>query len=460
MKDNTTPRTSLSRRNFLRLGAGTAGIALLAACGAPAAPSQAPAAESGASTGPQEVTLTAWNLTPLQTDWLNASVPLYNESQTNYVITVDATNFPGAELAEKIMGTFVAGSGSPDLPFIQEWDFTKYIRGGYTDTHLTDLSPYLTAEDLENLSYEEAWRWKDGHYGLNIDMSLSIYYYRQDIFEEIGEDPTAWETYDDFIAAGLKLKEQKNAFMTAQDIAGWNQYLILAHQNGGGWFSPDGENVLNSQENIEALQLWLDLAQTHEISWTTSQFYGPGTTDAQRAGEIAGMLIPDWYHNQYFINQLPEQAGLWRIRPLPRFREGGARTAHRGGTAMTMYKETANPDAAWDFMRFLFLDVDGVVTRFTSALGQFPSYAPAWEDERLLEYAPEFFGGQEINRVLAELGPECPPYYAHPFKIDALNTINSDVLPAILDGSKTPEQALNDAKETVDGIIANSGFEI
>lgn len=451
---------SLSRRKFLHLAAYATGFGVVAACSAPTVPSQAPAPAGETGSGPQEVSLTAWNLTPLQTDWFNATLPLYNDSQDRYVLSVESTTFPGRELAEKIIGTFIAGTGAPDLPFIQEWDFGKYIRGGYIDTHLLDLAPQLSAEDRENVAYEEAWSWQDGIYGLNIDMSLSIYYYRQDIFAEIGEDPTAWETYEDFVAAGQKLKEQKNAYMTAQDIAGWNQYLILAHQNGGGWFTPEGENVLNRAENIEALQLWLDFVNTYEISLATGQFYGPGTTEAQRADGIAGMLIPDWYHNQFLIPQLPEQAGKWRIRPLPRFKADGARTAHRGGSAVTINKNSQNVEAAWDFMRFLFLNITGAITRFTSPLGQFPSFAPAWESPELLEYTPEFFGGQEINRVLAEIAPECPPYYANPFKTDALDLLNSDVLPAILDGSKSAEEALNDAKVKLDELIANSGFEM
>lgn len=458
-----------SRRSFLRVAAAAGGTALLAACGTGTPPPATPAPASGAAPaakptggdgGQKKVSLIAWNLSPLQTDWLKVNEKTFNESQKDYQITVEATTFPGRELAEKIIGTFVANSGSPDYPFIQEWDFTKYIRGGYIDSHLVNLGAKMSAQEMKDAFYEENWSWKGKTYGLNIDMSLSIYYYREDVFKEIGESPEKWETYDDFVKAGQNLKQKKNAFMTALDTAGWNQYLILAYQNGGGWFSKDGKNVLDSQENIQALQFWLDMVKKTQIAWPTGQFYGPGTTEAHKASQVVGMLIPDWYHNQYLVNQLPDQAGKWRIRPLPRFASGGARTAHRGGTAMTIAKSAKEQDAAWAFMRQLFLDMKGATSRFTSPLGQFPSYAPAWKAAEVLDFAPPFFGGQKINSVLAEIAPECPDYYAHPFKTEALDMINADVLPAVLDGKKTPEQALKDAKTKLDGAIKNSGFEI
>ncbi len=42
----------------------------------------------------------------------------------------------------------------------------------------------------------------------------------------------------------------------------------------------------------------------------------------------------------------------------------------------------------------------------------------------------------------------------------ALDIINKDVLPAVLDGKKTPEQALNEAKTKLDSQIKTSGFDM
>ena len=64
---NDLPMSSLSRRQFLRLSAGMAGIAALAACAPGAAPASAPAAGGDAAAAPSgeriEVSFAGWGAT-------------------------------------------------------------------------------------------------------------------------------------------------------------------------------------------------------------------------------------------------------------------------------------------------------------------------------------------------------------------------------------------------------------
>jgi len=401
----------------------------------------------------KKVTLNCWYLSSVQNDWLQPIAKKFSQEHPEYDFALETALVPSGQLAEKIIGTFIAGSGSPDLVLIQEWDMAKYIKGRHTERSLVDLRPWLSDKDLDDLVYEENWRWDGRYYALNIDMSLSLFYYRKDVFDEVGINPLQWTTYDDFIKAGLKLKEAKGAYMSVQDTAGWNQFLILAYQNLGGWFDKNGNNTLDSQENVEALQLWLDLVNKHKITWGTSTFYGPGTTAAQKEGKVVGVIIPEWYHAQFLVTQLPELAGKWRMAPLPRFAPGKPRTAHRGGTGMAISKSSKNIDVAWEFMKRAFMTVDGQKAKYLSPMGQFPSYKPAWKDPELLAFEFPYFGNQKTGSFLASIAPEVPEYYASPFKLDALSLINSDVLPDALSGKKTPKQALQDAKVKLDRVI-------
>ena len=184
----------------------------------------------------KKVTLTCWYLGSVQNDWLQPIAQKFSNEHPEYDFKLETTLVPAGELAEKIIGTFIAGSGSPDLVLIQEWDMAKYIKGRHTERSLVDLKPWLSDKDIDDLVYEDDWRWDGHYYALNIDMSLSLYYYRKDVFDEVGINPLEWVTYDDFIKAGLKLRGAKDAYMSVQDTAGWNQFLILAYQNLGGWF--------------------------------------------------------------------------------------------------------------------------------------------------------------------------------------------------------------------------------
>jgi ABC-type glycerol-3-phosphate transport system substrate-binding protein len=86
-------------------------------------------------------------------------------------------------------------------------------------------------------------------------------------------------------------------------------------------------------------------------------------------------------------------------------------------------------------------------------MGQFPSYRPSLKDPVLLNFEFPYFGNQKTAQLLAEIADNVPPYYEHPFLMEALDLVNRIVLPNVLNGSKTPEEALNEAKVELDKMI-------
>jgi ABC-type glycerol-3-phosphate transport system substrate-binding protein len=413
----------------------------------------APLAASGGKEAPksadQPVKLAVWVSNDMIKIWVDTIAQ--RMAAKNPKFSLESTVVPTAQITEKVIGTFIAGTGTPDIFACQE-DFSKFIKGDYLDKNVVDLKSFFPAQNIDDIMYTEKWAWNNKAYGLSIEMAETVYYYRKDVFDSLGIDPSKWQSWDDYIKDGLKLKQAKDAFMSVQDVASWNQFHIFAYQNGGGWYDKTGANTLDSKENIEALQLWYDFVEKHKIHWPTTTFWGPGTSQAFKESKVVGVIIPEWYHAQVHIPQLQDQSGKWRMAKLPPFGASKARTAHRGGTALLINKNSANAAVVRDYLTLGYFTLEGQREKYIGKMGQFPSYRPSLKDAELLKFEHPYFGNQKTAELLAEIAPGCPPYYTNPFMAEALDIINRTVIPEVYKG-KAPAQALREAKAALDAVI-------
>ena len=86
-------------------------------------------------------------------------------------------------------------------------------------------------------------------------------------------------------------------------------------------------------------------------------------------------------------------------------------------------------------------------------MGQFPSFVPSLTDPELLNFRFPYFGNQLTAQLLAEVSADIPPYYANPYLAEAFDILNTVVLPPVVNGTKTPQAALNDGKVALDKLM-------
>ena len=99
--------------------------------------------------------------------------------------------------------------------------------------------------------------------------------------------------------------------------------------------------------------------------------------------------------------------------PLPAWEEGGRRTSTWGGTGIAITKYCKKQDLAWKFAKFLYLREEDLGKRFI-LLNIIPPLKDAWDMEEL-DTPNEFYSGQPLGRLYAELAPTTPPNYISPF---------------------------------------------
>jgi len=458
----------LSRRDFLRMGAFAIAGATLAGCATPTPEvvkevvketvevpvEKTVVVEQTAPAAPEKVKITMWFHDFLYVQFFTDRGKEWAEMNPQYEIEYDIVQVP--QLADTFIGNLVAGTGAPDIVGIERGWFPRLLKGGLAEQGMYDLNPWM---DLEEPGFKdkflrwELYSWENATYGVESALCPCVYYYRKDIFDEGGLDPSVIETYDDFIQVGKELREATGSYMTPADTVGGDYPLMFMIQNDGGAFDEKGEVLLDSPESIEALQLYYDLANTHEVAYPTAEFWGAGLQAAYQDGTVAGVIGPDWYSDYVLKQTVEDQAGKWRVVTMPIFRPGGRRTTVWGGTGMGVTKQSDYPDVSWEILKYTYMTKENQVKRYLE-IHYFPTMLDALEDPRIVEATDDFFGGQTVGAVFAEVAPEVPFNYTHPYKAEALDILANEVVAPVMAGERSVEDALKDAAQAVREMIA------
>ena len=171
-----------------------------------------------------------------------------------------------------------------------------------------------------------------------------------------------------------------------------------------------------------------------------------------KEGVILGVLAPDWYIS--FVRRfVPELEGKWRAMPLPAWREGERRTSTWGGTMIAVTKQTENPDLAWEFAKFAYMDDEALANRYRKTF-IIPPIRSAWSNPVYGE-SEAYLDGQVLGRSLTELAPDIPGFHLNPFWAEANDLLRQAVYEAA-NGIRTPADALSHLAEQVRALRNNS----
>ena len=232
---------------------------------------------------------------------------------------------------------------------------------------------------------------RDGKiYALDSDTPMVVYYYRDDLFTEY-RLPADTPTWEEFAELGARAHQDHGASLcvvaTGSDVGQVvASFQMLLYQRGGALFDADQRLVLDSPEAEEALTLQTALKQR----------------------KVIGLPMATWYKSYGLMPNVPEQSGRWRIRALPRFANGGGRTATLGGTGFGVIKDKANTRAATEFLLNTWLTHDGQVRRYTD-IGYLPTRRSVYQDPRLHALKDRSAADSACSVSTGSCCPRCRP---------------------------------------------------
>ncbi|MFV0321701.1 MAG: ABC transporter substrate-binding protein [Alphaproteobacteria bacterium] len=373
----------------------------------------------------------------------NINVPLLQKAAEAYVkdnpnAVINVSDIGSQDVYTKLsVGLQANGKGLADVILVEDTHLKGYLENwpnGFTDLSALGYDEY--AQYFPQFKVETN-QMNGKFYGMPFDAGPVGVFYRPSIFEKAGVDPKSIETWDDYIAAGVKIKEVTGSFMT--DIRTDEEILVRAMIGASNthYFDKDGNIAFNSPEMIEVFTNIKKMDEagilyTGNIGWDSfvQAFVNNRIVATPSGAWLAGTIE----------RQAPNQAGDWGVMPLPKNSQG-KNASNIGGSNFVIPSSSQNVELAYDFMRFFTTTTEWQEAAFVGGL--FPSLTPVYALDSF--NAPvEFFNNQPI---WAEFGKTVQNIPAVTFTMD-YSLARQEMIKVLSDvvlNDADVQKALNDA---------------
>lgn len=269
-------------------------------------------------------------------------------------------------------------------------------------------------------------------------------WYRSDLLEEHGFEPP--QTYERAVEIAQTIQEEEDVQGFTMHWGRSEQLMVsfteFVHANGGRIINDDGEFVLDSQENIEALQFMYDMI--YEYGVVSESALGNSVPDDSRVPFTQGNALfnPNWGY-VWGINQAedsPVRNQTWLTSNLAF--EGGRRASGVGGWNFAIADHSEHKEEAWEVIRW-FTTFENQKTMMLNG-GFQGTHLDLYSDEEVLEANPH------LEEYLSAFeGASNRP--RHPQYSRISDTIQNYVHRA-LSGQISPEEALQQANEELENL--------
>ena len=340
---------------------------------------------------PTELTFWTW-LPDIQNE-----VDLFEAAYPAISVTVENVG-QGADHYQQLRAALQAGEGAPDVAQMEY----QFIPSFLVTESLLDLTPYGAAE-LEGDYVPSVWAQVatgDGVWSIPQDTGPMGNLYRADILEQAGvtEPPATWEEY---AVAAEAVRSSTDSYIS--NFAPNGPIVSFLWQAGVRPFGYDGaEGVtvnVNSPEAKEVMSYWQDLIQRDLVSVDAD--FNDNWYQGLANGKYAGWLTAAW-GPVFLQGTAAETSGLWSAAPLPQWTAGESVSANWGGSSDAVMATTENPIAAYELARWINNETEPTLM-FATEQFLFPAQNEVLSDPAFLDQESEFFGGQRVNALFAEI---------------------------------------------------------
>lgn len=380
----------------------------------------------------------AWNIAARA---LQDAAESYNEEEG---ADVSVEELGGDAWEQRFQTAITSGSGAPDFSAVQNFDATNYASIG----GLADLTDRIEETDMVDKIVDGKWEtvsYEDSYYAIPWDIGPTGVFYKRDRYEDAGIDVDEIETWDDFIEAGQQLPDDVAMInLPPQEMS--QVWRMLLRQLGGQAFTEDGAVNVASEESVRVAELIQDM---DEAGITTRiELWSGGWFTSFAEGSLVSLPSAAWMDGT-LREELPDTAGNWGVYKLPAFEEGGSRASNRGGSNLAIPSQIDDGETvnrAFDYCAHAMTTPE-VQNAMLEEYGLFPSLTEAYEAD-IYEEEQDFYDGQPVFSLFAEVAEEIEPYRYTTDTPEVQDAIETE-LGNMLDGNKSPEEAVQDAAETV-----------
>jgi multiple sugar transport system substrate-binding protein len=272
--------------------------------------------------------------------------------------------------------------------------------------------------------------------------------YNKDLFAKAGlAEPSPDWTWDDFRADAKALTDTPNNVFGAvfpADASGtmvW-QYEALLWEAGGDILTPDNTKAaFNSAEGVRAATMLQSLAQDGSLYLD----YHP---DAGKYGQLfdsskIGMVIT----GPWDLSGFPDVN--YGVVQMPSFDPGGSHITIAGPDNWVIFDNGADRvNASWDFLKFLATPDN--VLKDSLATSHLPTRASVEQMAGFSQFDKNFPGAGTFAENLTNVTKARPQVPQYP----QVSQFLGQALVSVLTGQKSPQEALDQAAQQADAVLA------
>lgn len=293
-------------------------------------------------------------------------------------------------LMEPLQDAMDVGGDVPDVVELLEGTMGYFAAGPLKKVGFVDLTDRLREEGYMNLdkmvqSRYSLWSSRGHIFAIPYDIHPVALCYRVDLIQKLGIDVTKLKTWDDFVKVGRQTTgEWEETDKALGIVKGSERYMIdladdstisliiLLRQRGLNFFDANG-NVAFDKPEVADLIAWF----VHHTSGPDHISFPAGDMNsfyqAMESGRVLFFFTPDWRTMQYTwdlgFNKITGRPhflkGKLALMPMPVWADkdghrlpGSYGTGTWGGTGLAITKHCRNQELAWEFAKFLYMEVD------------------------------------------------------------------------------------------------------
>lgn len=428
----------MKKRIISLLLTGIMSVAMLAGCSSGGNNKEG----ADASDGEQTITVWAWD------DNFNVAVmkeaaEVYAKEKPDSKVNVDVVSLSKEDVNVKLQTALAGGgSGLPDIVLLEDYVSGKFLQsfeGAFADlTNEFDYSQFLEFK-VDAVSKDEKV------YAVPFDTGATALYYRIDLIEKAGysEEDMQDLTWDQFIQIGEDVLAKTGTPMIVE-IANNKTTLVRAiMQSCGEWyFDEKGDINIKDNESLKAAFEIIKEMKDKGILFEAEST--EGRAGSLNEGTVASVVNAPWFISS--LRQAEDQSGLWRATRIPRVAEisTSINASNVGGSSWYVLENSEVKDEAIEFMKTVWEGNTEFYDTIMNNQGAMGSYIPSYETA-VYETEDDFFGGQKINALFAEVLPEVKPVNYGGYVAEANDAITTG-LANLFSGKVDTDAALEEAE--------------
>jgi ABC-type sugar transport system, periplasmic component len=380
--------------------------------------------------------LTVWSFTDELAEMINKYF-----KYSHYGVQVQYSQTPSDQFEHRLDPVLASGRGVPDIFALESSFVSKYVESGF----LLDITDIYEANKGKLLAYPaEVGTYNGRVYALSWQACPGAMFYRRSLAKKYfgTDDPAQIQEYfsnpTKLLKAAKLLKQKSNGrcVITPSHTDLFYPFLGARTQpwvvNKKIVIEPVMEEFMETSKTLYENRLIGRVSQ-----WSEGWFAGmKGELRDEKGGylEVFSYFMPTWGLQYVLKTNAPNTAGDWAMIQ-------GPAPYYWGGTWIGAWKNTQNPNAAKEFIRYLTTD-NGFLEAWAKDTGDFVSNTEVI-DKIKSNYNEPYLGGQNQYAAFADIAKRINGKLEQKTNL-AINEMFKEAVNAYMEGERTKEQALAD----------------